>query len=342
VQTNSSIKDYIHHSEPQGEQGFRTEEIIATLQALRPPEWALLGGTRGVGVTRLLQELAREQSGALGAHETIVIELPDTDTKPRGRKGDPTEQAFTTFKALRRTLLQIGQPRSYLSLWRRRQATRSLSRNPKFEDVFGEVLEYLNESPIRRIVLDNAHYIRQDPWTLQRLIELRKKVSHRFVLIGGVRLEETDKIERTFASSLGAVREAADTLTTRLKLPQLHKETDEQTRKRFASKHAADEIRYQFLDRVMEELLFQLHALPDTSYTKHQQEIDEELWRVTKGNWVRIDLLAAKIDDALTQQEKRPRTNERPGTLTHALMQQVIQVMKHLPNPEPPAKTSDT
>jgi hypothetical protein len=284
-----------------------TEAILGHLQNLGPQQWTMLGGIRKTGKTRMLEELC-VRDGTVRGHETVLVTLPDEEGKSRGRASRPSEQAINVFKLLYIELHRLKNF-SLTTGYRGRVTDRnpdSAIRNRTFDDIFNLVRHKLIDLPVRRIVLDNAHYICQDAFTLQKLMDLRTTVRHPFVLVLGIRTNAKELPETRFQLSLDLIADAADTLAK--------------------PAHTLYPLRKRdFVDVVLGELLFAVFACPDQTYEDHAEQIANDLWKVTsRGNWMRNELLASHIDAALQRSDPRPRTVERPGILTWELIEQVI------------------
>ena len=315
--TNTAIRTYIHHPnrpkdvpDKQVVPFASTDDMLEYLKNLRPPEWTLLGGIRNTGKTRLLQELALSD-GAVGGHETVLVTLPDENNKASGRRNEASEQATTLFKLLYMALHHKATF-SVSTTYRGKANDRnpdSVLRHRSFDDIFNLVRGKLIKLAVRRIILDNALYIRQDAFALRRLMDLRKTVRYPFVLILGVRTEEKELPEGVLQLALERAPDAADTLTKPTVVLHPLQKTD-------------------FIEVVLEELFFDLLALPDQSFIDHHNQIANDLWKVTgRGNWIRIEVLAARTDAALQLSDQCPRTLDRPGILTREVIEQVMDKM---------------
>jgi Bacterial DNA polymerase III alpha subunit finger domain len=268
------------------------------------------GGIRNTGKTRMLQELT-VRDGTVRGHETVLVTLPDEDSTSRSRAGRASEQAFTVFKLL---YVELHRLKNFsLNTGYRRRATErdpdSVLRNRSFDDIFSLVRQKIIDTPVRRVVLDNAHYICQDASTLQKLMDLCTTVRQPFVLILGIRTGPKELPETRFRLTVESLSNAADTLAKPTVVLHPLRKTD-------------------FVQSVLGDLLFDVFACPDQTYVAHAEHIANDLWKVTgRGNWIRNELLASRVDAGLQRSDPRPRTVERPGILTRQLIEQVMEEM---------------
>jgi hypothetical protein len=315
---NTVIRTYIDHPnrpkdmpDDQVVPFASTGDILTHLQNLRPPQWIILGGIRNTGKTRLLQELTI-RDGTIRGHETVLVTLPDEESKSRGRAGRASEQAFMLFKLLYTELHRLTNC-SLGTEYRRRSQNRdpdSMLRNRTFDDIFSLVRHKLIDTPVRRVIFDNAQYFCQDAYTLQKVMDLCKTVRHPFVLILGMRTATPEEAPETrFQLTTEAVSDASATLARPTIVLQPLRKSD-------------------FVETVLGELLFGLFACPDETYENDVENIENNFWKVTgRGIWIRIELLASRVDAALQRSNPRPRTEDQPGILTRRLIEEVMEEM---------------
>jgi hypothetical protein len=117
-----------------------------------------------------------------------------------------------TAPAASRAAGAVGQPGQVTSGVTTANAG-ELPRQMPFADVFGRVRKRLNDDlGIRRLILDNGHYLRHDPNAFQKLFELRKTLGFSLVLLFGVRIEDDRQVEQIFELNMGKVDDARATI----------------------------------------------------------------------------------------------------------------------------------
>ena len=188
-------------------------------------------------------------------------------------------------------------------------------RDPNCEDLFGEVKDLLNHLPICRIIFENGHYLRQDTSAIQKLFQLRRVVDHPFVMIFGVRLNQSHpKTEKIFASVLKDVPGAEDTFD----LPKtLYPLAEDQLI------HSEDPR----AEPILLELLAGQYVLPTDELILRSQEYIEDLKKAVARNWVRLDVLAMRVDEKLRAVDPRPRSQGHPGILTYQMLREILDRM---------------
>ena len=317
----SNIKKYIHHtvrpdpakpgSEPGGA-SCSTKDILDELYKLRPPLWTIVGGAHATGVSRLLEELARMRGTGAGSQEILRVVLPDEEDPAIAIGRGVTQQRLELLKALRRELWAVSPSFRLRSRHQVRQAT---VRDPNCESLFGEVKDLLNHRPICRIILDNGHYLRQDIPAIQKLFQLRRVVDHPFVIIFGVRLNQTrPKTETIFASVLKDVPGAEDTFDP----PKtLYPPAEDQL---ITSKDPQ-------VEPILLELLAGQYALPTDELISRSEEYIKDLKKAVARNWVRLDVLAMRIDEKLRAADPRPRSQYQPGIFACQMLREILDKM---------------
>jgi hypothetical protein len=282
-----------------------TTAVIGYLCNLQPPMWTVLGGKKGVGKSRLLEECTSYGMAPIKPHETLFVTLPDETPKPRRREEEATDLAHNVFRAIHQAWFETrGAGRG----WFRRQLGDEgrLPRQMNFAGVFGHVRQRLKGT--RRLILDNGHYLRHDPYTFKKVFELRKMLPNSLVLIFGVQVDKDEQPELMFNLLLEKVDEARATLVPSVLLLGMCEDD-------FPS--------------VLQQVLFGLRALPDETFEQHEENLVADLWRVTwLGNWLRIEMLTVYLDMELRARDNRPRTTERPGVATYEMMQRVIKKLE--------------
>lgn len=238
------------------------------------------------------------------SQETIRIVLPDEETKALSISGKATRQGLETFKALRHELW-AASPQQRMR--RRHHVLQASVRDPNYESLFGEVRDLLNQLPISRILFDNAHYLRQDTAAVKKLFQLRRVVHHPFVLIFGVPLGATMKAETIFDTVLKDFPEAEETLEPPKTLYPLAED--------------------QLIAPILFELLAGQYVLPSEELMVRAAEYTKDLKKAVARNWVRLDVLAMRIDEKLRQVDPRPRSEKRPGTLTYTMLREILDKM---------------
>jgi len=284
-----------------------TELLIAYLCNLQPPMWTVLGGRRDTGKTRLLEACAASNTGPIKSHETLVVTLPDEEPRPRRREEQASDIAQTIFRAIHQATYETsGGTRGW---FRRRQLSAGeLSRQLTFADVFGRVRRRINDLGIRRLILDNGHYLRHDTYAFQKLFDLRKVLRLPLVLLLGVRLEQDGQVAQIFNLNMDKVEDAKATLVQPVALFGLRE----------------DDFRH-----VLQHVFFDLRGLPDKTFEQQEESLLKEIWPVTwKGNWDRIEMFAAHLDAELRAANAQPRTVERPGIIRLAMVRRVIAKMQ--------------
>jgi hypothetical protein len=306
----SNIRNYIDHTlslDPTKPEGVSqsTKAMLADLYKLRAPLWTIVGGAHATGVSRLLEELARMRGTGAGSQETLRVVLPDEDSQPIAIGRGATQQRLELLKALRRELEAISPSIRRES---RHQIRKATVRDPSCESLFGEVKNFLNHLPICRIIVDNGHYLRQDTPAVQRLFQLQRVVDHPFVMIFGVRLsKEHPTTEKIFKHVLEDVLGAKDTLDPPKTLYPLAES--------------------QLIDPILMELLAGQYALPTDELIRKAPEYTEDLKKAVARNWVRLDVLAMRVDEKLRARDPRPRSPDRPGSLTYQMLREILDKM---------------
>jgi hypothetical protein len=312
----TTIKEFIPHpnqveeSDNNPNEGLAvndTASLIAYLCNLQPPMWTVLGGRRATGKTCVLNACTRWNVGAIKSHETLLVTLPDEEPKPHRRGEQASDLANTVFRKIYRASYEKTIT---VSRWfRGRQPNEGeLSRQLSFDDVFGRVRARLNDQGIRRLILDNGHYLRHDPNAFQKLFDLQKTLPFSVVLLFGVRIEQDQQAELIFSMNMGKVNDAEATVVRPVVLLGLRNED---------------------FVLVLQHVFFDLRGLPDKSFEEHEDSLIDEVWEATwKGNWARIELFAAHLDAELRIASEQPRTKERPGSITRDMVQRVIAKMR--------------
>jgi hypothetical protein len=319
-----------------------TTSLIAHLCNLQPPMWIILGGGRDTGKTQLLEQCAASNSASIKSHETLIVTLPDEEPSSRRRGDQASDLALTTFRTIYATTYETKSGAG--GLFRRRQLNEGeLSRQLSFADVFGYVRRRLNDLGIRRLILDNGHYLRHDAYAFRKLFDLRKVLRHPLVLIFGVRIEQDREIEQIFKLNIERMNNAKppasdsknDAKPPDAKPPDAKPSVDKlkpspsPAQATMAPPVVLFSLREDDFPAVLQHVFFDLRALPDKSFEQQEDILIDKLWKATwKGNWVRIEMMTAYLDGELCACDARPRTAERPGVITQELVQRVIDKMQ--------------
>jgi hypothetical protein len=154
--------------------------------------------------------------------------------------------------------------------------------------------------------LDNGHYIRQDTLAVKRLFQLRRVVDQSFTIIIGVRLKQSTAKEAP-QRILEGVPSAQDTFATpRTLYPPAE-------------------------DQLIEPILFELfrgqYAMPSDELILRAADYIDDLKKAVARNWMRIDVLAMRIDEKLRKVDPRPRTQNQPGALTYQMLREILNEM---------------
>lgn len=130
----------------------------------------------------------------------------------------------------------------------------------------------------RRVIVDNGHYIRQDTKAFKRLFQLRRVVAHPFAIVVGMRLDKT-----TTEGAVQSICEQVPGAKETFGIPQtLYPPAEDQ-----------------LIEPILFELLRGQYAMPADDLIAQVLRLRDDLKRAVARNWVRLDVLAMKVDEKL-------------------------------------------
>jgi hypothetical protein len=83
----------------------------------------------------------------------------------------------------------------------------------------------------------------------------------------------------------------------------------------------------QLIEPILLELLAGQYALPTDELIARSSEYSEDLKKAVARSWVRLDVLAMRVDEKLREVDPQPRSQNRPGILTYKMFREILDKM---------------
>lgn len=83
----------------------------------------------------------------------------------------------------------------------------------------------------------------------------------------------------------------------------------------------------QLIEPILLELLAGQYVLPTDELIARSPEYTEDLKKAIARNWVRLDVLAMRVDEKLREVDPRFRSKDQPGILTYQMLREILDKM---------------